>query len=174
MYKTYLEIVGITKFLLNLIIAKRYKLKTKYYYLIVLEFLSLIFLSFNQYFFQLIGSIMLMSNIYGTINDLLFGWFSPDYWRENHNINNSFPLEQANIDGCKRPFLHAFIWSLIGTWKYALISGIITFFSTILQPIDINLIIESYSISFMLMIGLSFQQFSILKDNVNAESIPPE
>lgn len=172
MYKTYLEIIGLTRFFFNLIIARRYRLKSKYYYLILIELLALIFLSLEQYALQIIGAVILMSNIYATINDLLFGWFSPDYWREEHNINNLFPLETSNQDGNKRPFHHAFIWASIGTWKYAIISGVFTVLNTCLKQLEINTIIEAYFISFMLMIGLSFQQFSILKDNVNAESIP--
>jgi hypothetical protein len=172
MYKTYLEIFGLTRFFFNLIIAIRYKLKSKYYYLILIELLSLIFLILNQYFLQLFGSVLLMSNIYGTINDLLFGWFCPDYWREDHNINNPFPLELSNIDGSKRPFHHSFIWACIGTNKYAFISAIFTFIISFLKPINIEIIIESYSFCFMLMLGLSFQQFSILKDNINQKMIP--
>jgi hypothetical protein len=172
MYKTYLEIFGLTRFFFNLIIAIRYRLKSKYYYLILIELLSLIFLILNQYFLQLFGSVLLMSNIYGTINDLLFGWFCPDYWREDHNINNPFPLELSNIDGSKRPFHHSFIWACIGTNKYAFISAIFTFIISFLKPINIEIIIESYSFCFMLILGLSFQQFSILKDNINQKMIP--
>jgi len=172
MYKTYLEIIGLTRFFFNLIIARKYRLKSKYNYLILIELLALIFLSLNQYYLQIIGSVILLSNIYATINDILFGWFSPDYWREEHNINNSFPLERSNQDGNKRPFHHAFIWACIGTWKYALISGFLTVINVFFKPVEINTIIEAYSFSFMLMIGLSFQQFSILKDSVDSESIP--
>lgn len=173
MYQDYLEIFGLIRFLINLFIAKKYQLKSEYYYFIKIEIVALIFLTLNKfYFLQIIGVVVTISNIYATINDILFGWFSPDYWRKNHNINNPFPLELSNQDGYKRPFHHSFIWACIGTNKYAFISAIFTFISTFLKPIDIEIIIQSYSFCFILILGLSFQQFSILKDNINHEMIP--
>ena len=58
MYKTYLEIIGLTRFFFNLIIARRYRLKSKYYYLILIELFALIFLSLEQYSFQIIGPVI--------------------------------------------------------------------------------------------------------------------
>lgn len=173
MFYQYLELISTVKFLINLIISINFKLKPKYYYLLIIECVSIILLTMDYIpFLQTIGIVICMSNIYGTLNDIIYGWFSPEYWRESHYILNPFPLNQSNYDNNPRTFYHAFFWGFYGTWKYSLILGGLNSFITTHNQIDIEVIIQSYFICFYLMLGLSFQHFSIIKNNVPEESIP--
>ena len=113
-----------------------------------------------------------MSGIYGTINDLAFGWLSPQYWREDHSLNLQYPLIQSNIDNISRPIPHAFFWGFYATWKYSLILAIPTCSIAFLKNIDLELYLDCYLKCFIILLGLSFENFSMVKNDLNQNEIP--
>ena len=113
MYIFYLELCSFIRMILFLLISWKFSLKKKYQYLCFIEFGCLLLLNnpFSK-FLQTIAIIILMSSIYGTLLNLLFGWFSPNYWRENNDPDSEFLLNQSNYDNLPRPIYHAFIWGV--------------------------------------------------------------
>ena len=113
-----------------------------------------------------------MSSIYGTILNIVFGWFSPNYWRENINPNSDFLLNQSNCDNCPRPFYHAFIWGLSATWIFSSIYGLITGIVTSYLDVNTDDIIYAYVIVFSLMLGLSIEHFNHIRNDIVIEDVP--
>lgn len=173
MFLFYLEICSIIRIFLTLLISWKYSLNKKFSHLFYIDFISLFFLGYSHSrILDTLSIVLLSGSLYGTINDLLFGWFSPQYWRENHDMEAPFLLLRSNLDNNPRPFMHAFIWGIHATWKYSLVYGLIASIITSLLNISSNEIIKAYTIAFGLLLGLSFEHFSLIRHSVKQEMIP--
>jgi len=167
-----LEQLSIIRFFTFTVISIFYKLNSKFNYLFLIELFCI--LSLNSIFkpIKFIASVILMSGIYGTINDIIYGWLSPEYWRENHSKDLEFPLKQSNIDKISRPIHHAFFWGFYATWKFSVILAIPTTLIAIYKNINIDIFLDCYLKCFLILFGLSLENFKIAKDLMEQNEIP--